>query len=174
MSTPTKEAQIKSLHQTFLDSKNIILTEYRGLSMGQLTELRKRLRPAKAEYKVVKNTLAKIASQGTYVEALRDQFEGPVAVVTAREDITGVAKLVTTFADEVPQFQVKGALVEGQVVDAQAVKEIAKLPPKEVLLARLLGALQSPIVGLVSVLQGNVRSLALALEEVRKQKETKG
>ncbi len=174
MSTPTKEAQVKDLHQAFLDSKNIILTEYRGLSVAQITELRKRLRPAKGQLKVVKNTLAKIAVQGTSVEAIKDHFDGPMAVVMAGEDITNVAKLVTTFAEEVPLFQVKGGLVEGQLVNEQAVKEIAKLPPREFLLARLLGALQSPIVGLVTVLQGNMRALALALEEVRKQKDTKG
>lgn len=174
MSTPTKEAQVKSLHQTFLDSNNLIFTDYRGLSVAQITELRKRLRPTKASYKVVKNTLAKIASKGTAAEAAQDYFEGPVAVVAVPEDITGVAKLVNAFADEVAQFQVKGGLVEGKVVDAQAMKEIAKLPPREVLLAQLLGALQSPLVGFISILQGNIRSLAIALEEVRKQKETKG
>lgn len=173
MTTPVKEAQVKSLQQAFGDSKNIILTEYRGLSVAQVTELRKRLRPGKGRLKVVKNTLAEIAIKDTFAKALKDQFNGPTAVVMAGEDIAGIAKVVTTFADEVPLFQIKGGLVEGQVVDAQQMKEVAKLPPKEILLARLLGALQSPISGLVTVLQGNIRALVQALEEVRKQEETK-
>jgi len=123
------------------------------------------------EYKVVKNTLAKLAIKGTGLEGLAAYFEGPTAIAISRKDAVAASKVLTVWGKSRPTFTIKGGVVEGRIVGPAQIAELADVPPREVLLARMAGALQSPIAGLVQVLAVHIRGLARALDQVRQKKE---
>lgn len=169
---PEKVAMIAELKATMVNAKGVVLTDYRGIKVAQDTKLRRKMREAGIQYSVIKNNMASIAAKEVGIEGLDDFLKGPLAMVSSDKDPVAPAKLITDFIKENRIMEIKGGLVEGKVIDADAVKELANLPSKEVLLARLLGSMQAPITGLVTVLQGNIRNLVYALEEIRKQKES--
>jgi len=166
-----KAAAIDELKTLLEGSKVTLLADHRGLSVSELTELRRLLRQQAVGLRVVKNSLARIATRGTELQALEPHLVGPTAVVFAKGDPAVPAKLLTAFAKTKPALQIKAAFVEGQVLARKEAVALAELPPREVLLARLAGVLQSPLRGLASVLQGPLRSLILALQAVRQKKE---
>ncbi|MCL6613998.1 MAG: 50S ribosomal protein L10 [Firmicutes bacterium] len=170
MARPEKEAIVAEVRDRFRRAKSVILTDYRGLNVAEVTELRKRLREAGVEYKVVKNTLATLAARQAEIEGLEEHLSGPIAMAFAYEDPVTPAKLLATFAREHKNLELKAGVLEGRVIGEAEVKALAELPSREQLLAMVLGAFQAPLRGLVTVLSGPMRNLVYGLEALRKQR----
>ncbi|MDD4600511.1 MAG: 50S ribosomal protein L10, partial [Negativicutes bacterium] len=126
------------------------------------------------ESRVVNNTMVRFAAEEAGFVGLEESLEGPTAIAISYTDPVAPAKIVSEFVKEnkLQVLEVKAGLVEGKVIDAEGVKALASLPPREVLIAKALGSMQAPIVGLVNVLQGSIRNLVYALDAVRQQKES--
>ena len=165
MPTQEKIEAVEDLKARLDGAKTVLLTEYRGLTVQQIGELRKQLRAVSAEYKVVKNRLAKIAISASELEVLKPQLTGPVALVVSKDDPVAVAKAVSTFARTNQALTIKGGYVDGQFMQPDALKTLSELPPKEALRAQLVGAISGPLTQLVSLLQAPQRELAYILAE---------
>jgi large subunit ribosomal protein L10 len=152
------------------NSSAAVLTDYRGLNVAQVTELRKRMREAGVEYKVLKNTMIRFAAHELGLEGLDPYLEGPTAVAFSADPVAP-AKIIYDFAKANKALEVKVGVLEGKVIEAAQVKALADLPSREELLAKVVGGMQAPLYGMVSVLSGTLRSFVYALEAVRKQKE---
>jgi large subunit ribosomal protein L10 len=150
---------------------NAFVLDFKGITVPQVTELRKQVRESGSHYIVIKNTLALIAVKDTPLTKLTGHFSGMTAVAYNTTDAVALAKVLTKFAKDVPAVQFKGAMLGGQVVAATEVANIANLPSREELVSKLLYLLQSPIRGLATVLAANIRNLAVVIDLVRKQKE---
>lgn len=172
--TPEKEAIVAELKEKLSNTKGAVLANYRSINVSLDTKLRRKLREAGIEYRVVKNTLTRIAAKEAGIIGMEQYLEGPTVIAMSAVDPVAPAKILADFIREnkLQTLEIKAGLVEGKVIDADSVKALASLPPREVLIARLLGTLQAPITGFVRVLQGNISNLVYALEAVRKQKES--
>jgi len=166
-----KATSIAELREKLGDARGAVLTDFRGLSVAELTELRTLLRKSAVEYKVVKNTLAKLAVKDTGLAGLARYLEGPTGIAIGAADPVAASKAVSAWARGREKFSVKGGVVEGRVVGPREIAELADLPPREVLLGRMAGVLQAPLAGLVQVLSASLRGLANALDQVRQKKE---
>ena len=165
-----KETEVQELNEQIGKATNAFLIEFKGITVPQVTELRKQVREANSGYVVVKNTLALIALKDSPLVQLREKFTGPTAVAYNATDAVALAKALTKFAKDVPAVQFKGAMLDGQIVPASEIQNIANLPSREELVSKLLFLLQSPIRGLVTVLQANIRNLVVVLGQIEKQK----
>ena len=165
MPTQEKTAAVSDLRGRLHGVKTVLLTEYRGLTVQQISELRKQLRAVSAEYKVVKNRLAKIAISASELQVLTPQLTGPVAIVVSKDDPVAVAKAVSTFARTNQALTIKGGYVDGRLMAPDALKALAELPSKEALRAQLVGAISGPLTQLVGLLQAPQRELAYILAE---------
>jgi large subunit ribosomal protein L10 len=170
MARPEKEAKVSEVQQKFTMSKSVILADYRGLNVMEVTELRKKLREAGVEYRVVKNTLTSRAAKAANIDGLDQFLSGPTALAFGIDDVVAPAKILADFAKDHKKLELKGGVLEGKVIDLDAVKQLANLPSREALLGQLAGMLQAPMRGLVTVLSGPLRNLTYAVEAVRKQK----
>ena len=167
-----KAAMVEKISERMKRSQALILTDFRGLNVASMTRLRRRLKEVGAEYLVAKNTLIRRAVHPLGTNgAFGTLLEGPTALCFAYQDPTVVVKALAEFARENPNLKMKGGWLGGRVLSAQEVNMLADLPPREVLLARVLGGMQAPISSLLFVLNGTVRQLVLTLEAIRKQKE---
>jgi large subunit ribosomal protein L10 len=166
-----KEAVIAELHAKMARSRAAIVAEPRGLDVETVTALRKKLRDAKVEYRVVKNTLAARAAKGTPVEVVADKFVGPTALVMSYDDVVAPAKLLTEFMKDRDNFAIRGAVVEGALVDAKGVAALAKLPGLNELRAQILGMLTQPATKLARIIGTPAQQLARVLGARKEQLE---
>jgi large subunit ribosomal protein L10 len=166
-----KVAVVDEISEKLAKSQVVIITDYRGLNVQQITDLRAKLREAGIEYKVVKNTLTKLAADKNSIEGLDVYLEGPSALAFGYDDPVVPAKILSEFAKTNPALEIKVGVLEGKVIGPEGVKQMADLPSKEVLLAQVVGGIQAPITGFVIVLAATIRGLVNALDAIRKQKE---
>lgn len=150
---------------------NIIITEYKGLNVQEISELRNKLRKVGYHYQVVKNRLIKQAFVGGHLEGLVSFFKGPIAIVYGEGEVTSTAKVIKDFSKKYDNLKVTAGIVGGELVSVDQINSIANLPPRDVLLAQLGRTMLGPITSFANVLQGTIRELVYVLESVRKKKE---
>ncbi|MBR0350333.1 MAG: 50S ribosomal protein L10 [Clostridia bacterium] len=155
-----KKEEVTALANKIKDAKLVLLADYRGINVEDVTNLRTTLRNANAEYKVIKNNITKRALAEAGIEGLEDKLEGPTAVIMTNEDYLEPTKAIYKFSKENDFYKIKGGVIEGKVMTAEEIITLAKLPSKETLLSMLAGALL-----------GNISKLAVALDQVKVQKE---
>lgn len=165
-----KREVVDGISSKMKNAKAMVFADYRGLTVEQDTELRSALRKAGVDYKVVKNTLTRFAAKENGLEGLDTFLNGPTAMASSDSDPVAPAKVLSEYAKKFEKLELKVGVVEGRVIDINGVKALAELPPREVLIARVLGGFNAPISGFVNVLNGNIRGLVVALQAIADQK----
>ncbi len=170
MARPEKEAVVKELTDKFNSSKSLVITDYLGLNVAEMTELRKQLREAGVDFKVVKNTLATIAANDVEMNNMTEFFSGPTAIAFGEEDAVSPARILVEFAKDHEVIEIKAGILNGELISKEKVESLAEIPSREVLLAQAFAGMKAPLTGLVNVLQGNIRGLVQVLGQIRDQK----
>ena len=156
-----KKEEVSALAAKMKEAKLVLLTDYRGINVEDVTNLRTELRNAKAEYKVIKNNITRRALAECGIEGLEEQLTGPTAVIMSNEDYLEPAKAIYKFSKDNDFYKIKGGVIEGKVMTAEEIITLAKLPSRETLLSMLAGALLA-----------NISKFAVALDQVKVQKES--
>ncbi|MDZ7374823.1 MAG: 50S ribosomal protein L10 [candidate division KSB1 bacterium] len=172
MPTPKKVEEVEFLTENIRQAKGIYLTDFTGMTVEEMNELRARLRQEKILYRVVKNTLTRIALERAGFPGQLDSYlEGPTALAFGFDDPVTPARVLRDFARQRPKLRFKASLVDGRVFGAEETEKLADLPPRNELLARLLGQLNAPITGLVWTLHGSLAKLVYVLQAIKEKKE---
>lgn len=171
MERQKKEKVVEELGSKLRKLDYLFLTEYSGMTVAQITRLRRELRNVDAEFTVIKNSLLKIASKGTKAEALQDKFDGPNAIMSIYKDPISAARVVASIAKEVPNLKLKAGYLGERLITADEILKLATLPSREVLLGKLVGVLKGQPARLVYALSGNLNKLMLVLNSIKNQKE---
>ena len=170
MATAAKEKKVVEIRARFENARGAILADFRGLTVSEITVLRRALKANQAEMQVVKNRLVRLAIQDTPFSILDKEFQGPTAVTFCDGEMIEPARELSKFAAAHPALEIKCGVFDGNLIDGSEVERIAKLPPREVLLAQLFWTLQGPITGLVRALNGVLVNLVMTLSAIRDQK----
>ncbi len=170
MKRAEKKELVEALHEKLSKAKALVLTDYRGLDTSAMNRLRRQLREASVEYRVVKNTLMSRAADGTDTALLKDYFAGPSAAAISYDDPVAPAKVLVKFGEEHAALQVKAGVLDGRVVDMEGIKRLSRLPSHEALLGQLLSVFNGPARSLVTVLIGVPRSFLGVLNAIKEQK----
>lgn len=171
MERKNKEAVVSELATKLQRASAMFLAEYSGMNVAQMTKLRRDLQNAGGEFKVIKNTLLRLAARGTDAEAIRDKFTGPNAVICSYRDPVSVAKVLSAISKEMPVLKVKSGVLGKQKLGPEDLAKLAALPSREVLVAKLMGLLQSGPQRLVGVLAANLNRLMWTLNAIKTKKE---
>lgn len=170
MKREEKEQLVQVLHDELDKSQAVFVTDYMGLNVERITKLRRDISGAGGSYQVVKNTLLRRASEGTPVTGIGQFFTGPTAIAIAHGDAVAVAKALVNFAKDNEQLEIQGGILGERPLTAADIQELAKMPPKEVLLARMLGSLNAPVSNFVGVLAAIVSQLVYVLKAIENKK----
>ena len=165
-----KQEKVEAMKENFAKAKVAVVTEYRGLTVEEITNLRRKLQKEHSDYMVTKNTLAKLASKGTPFEVLADTLKGPVAIAFGFQDEVAPAKILTKFIKDVKKGEIIAAALDGKLLNAKETQVLADLPSKEELYAKMLGSINSPATGIVGAVNAVMSSLVRAMDQVAKQK----
>jgi large subunit ribosomal protein L10 len=166
-----KKQVVEEIKQKLEAASLVVCTDYRGLNVVQVTELRNKLRVPGVEYRVLKNTMFRFALQQAGYENIAGQITGPNAVIFSNEDPVGPAKTITDFAKTNKQLEITLGILEGKYLSPDEIKNLAQLPNREVLLGQVVGTMQAPITSFVRVLNANLTGLVRALDGIREQKQ---
>lgn len=174
--TPKKQAVVAEIKNWLTTSQAVVLTSYRGLNVATDTEMRRELRTAGVTYKVVKNTMLRIAAKEAGIEGLDPHLEGTTAIAFSTEDAVAPAKVLCGFMkknklEDQGILTIKVGVLDGKVIDAKEVKALANLPSREELIAKLLGSMNAPIANTVGVLSGIIRNFVGVVDAIREKKE---
>jgi len=169
MPTEQKKKSVDVLTQEAKESTGLVITAFKGLKTTEINEFRQKLRPLKGTYKVVKNSLTRIALKNAGMDALADALKGPSAIVIEKGDPIATIKAIFDFAKSHENIKINAGFLDGKVLNDKELKAISILPSREVLISQLLGTLQAPMVNLVSVLQAPMRDLVGVLDQVAKK-----
>lgn len=165
-----KQQEVEILKSEFSKIQHAIVVAYQGISVEKDWELRKQAKEANFSYRVVKNTLAELAVQGTALESLKDQFVGPTAIAYNENDPVSIAKVLSKFAKENPKFTFKAGVVEGRAISVQEIADVASMPSREELISKIMFLINSGAQRMAVALSGVARNLAIVTNEVAKQK----
>jgi large subunit ribosomal protein L10 len=174
ISREKKEELVASYVESFAQSHAAIMTDYRGLSVADLQELRKRLRQVEGKYIIVKNTLAKRALQQLDLPIPQEMLSGPTAIGFCQGEVPAVAKALQDFAKESKVLQIKGGLMEGRALTTDEVSTLASMPPREVILAQMLGSVQAPANRVAGAVAGVMRNILYLLQAHVERLEEQG
>ncbi len=170
MKRDEKEQLVQVLHEELEKSQAVFVTDYMGLTVERITKLRREVKGAGGSYRVVKNTLLRRASEGTPAKGIEKFFVGPTAVAIAKTDAVAVAKALVNFAKDNEKFEIQAGMLGDRAVTAADIQELSKMPPREVLLARMLGSLNAPVSNFVGVLSAIVTQLVYVLKAIENKK----
>lgn len=165
-----KREVINDISTKMKEAKAMVFADYRGLTVEQDTELRSALRKAGVQYRVVKNTLTRFAAKENGLDDLSEYLNGPTSMAYSDTDPVAPAKILNEYAKKFDKLEIKVGVLEGKIIDINGVKALAELPPREVLIAKVLGGFNAPISGFVNVLNANIRGLVVALNAIAEQK----
>lgn len=175
MITRAKKAEmLKNLKEKLQKSEAVFITTFRGLKVSEVNEIRKLVREKGGEYRVFKNTLIRIGTENTPYQPVMDFVEGPTALVFVYKDPVEIAKVLKNFVKEHPALELRGFVLKGKGYDANAIDQLVKLPPKEVLLAQLIGTIQAPLANFVGVLSAILRNFLYVLKAIEEKKTKEG
>ena len=171
MARPEKVAEVQAITDRIRTAQSIVLADYAGLTVEQMTIFRAQCRESKVQCRVVKNRLAKIACDNADLTVLKDYLRGPIAMIFGPESQVDPAKIAVNFAKDNEAMEIKAGVIDGQMLDASAVVALSKTPSKDELIAKMMGSINSPVSGLAMALNGVVAALTRAIDAVAKQKE---
>lgn len=172
MDIEAKKKFVVQLRERMQKSKVVIVTDFKGLDVGTLTELRDKLREVDVEFQVIKNTILRRASEGTGVEPLKDHFKGPSAIAISYSDPVAPAKVLSDFAKTNEKLEIKIGVIDGKLIDLTAIKALAALPSREQLLATVLSAMIAVPTSFVRALNDVPRRMVNVLQAIKDQKES--
>ena len=161
-----KKKIVEDIKDKISRAKCVVFVDYKGITVEDDTKLRKELREAGVDYFVVKNTMLRFAVDNAELSGLKDVLEGTTAIAVSNEDPVAAAKILVNYAKDSETFNIKSGYVDGKILSVSEIEDLAKLPSKEVLIAKVLGGLNAPISGFANVLNANLRGLVIALDQI--------